>query len=81
MRLPPFLRGRPSVHPEHPGRDHVDDDIRLVRLEYRQMAQVTIVVRVGFVAKWRLRAAMALMRIAGRIGGFKNVKLIREDAR
>ena len=42
------------------------------------MAQVTIVVRCGKVRKLRLRLAMALMRIAGRLGGFKQVKLVRE---
>jgi hypothetical protein len=56
----------------------MDHDIRLVRLDFRQMAQVTIVVRCGKVRKLRLRLAMALMRIAGRLGGFKQVKLVRE---
>lgn len=54
------------------------DDIRLVRLEARQMAQVTIIVRCGKVRKLRLRLAMALMRVAGRLGGFQQVKLVRE---
>jgi hypothetical protein len=56
----------------------MNDDIRLIRLEPRQMAQVTIIVRCGKVRKLRLRLAMALMRIAGRLGGFKQVKLVRE---
>jgi hypothetical protein len=56
----------------------MNDDIRLVRLEPRQMAQITIVVRCGGIRKLRLRLAMALMRIAGRLGGFKQVKLVRE---
>jgi hypothetical protein len=56
----------------------MNDDIRLIRLEPRQMAQVTIIVRCGRVRKLRLRLAMALMRIAGRLGGFKQVKLVRE---
>jgi hypothetical protein len=42
------------------------------------MAQLTIVVRCGKIQKFRLRLAMALMRIAGRLGGFKQVKLVRE---
>jgi hypothetical protein len=42
------------------------------------MAQITIVVRCGKVYKFRFRLAMALMRIAGRLGGFKQVKLVRE---
>jgi hypothetical protein len=56
----------------------MNDDIRLVRLEPRQMAQITIVVRCGGTRKLRLSLAMALMRIAGRLGGFKQVKLVRE---
>jgi hypothetical protein len=56
----------------------MNHDIQLVRLSPRQMAQVTIVVRCGKIHKSRLRLAMALMRIAGRLGGFKQVKLVRE---
>ena len=56
----------------------MNHDIRLVRLDPRQMAQITIVVRCGGIRKLRLRLAMALMRIAGRLGGFKQVKLVRE---
>jgi hypothetical protein len=56
----------------------MNDGIRLVRLDPRQMAQITIVVRCGGIRKLRLRLAMALMRIAGRLGGFKQVKLVRE---
>lgn len=56
----------------------MNDDIRIVRLEPRHMAQITIVVHCGGIRKLRLRLAMALMRIAGRLGGFKQVKLVRE---
>jgi hypothetical protein len=56
----------------------MNDDIRIVRLEPRQMAQITIVVRCGGIRRLRLRLALALMRIAGRLGGFKQVKLVRE---
>jgi hypothetical protein len=56
----------------------MNDDIRLVRLEPRQMAQITIVVRCGGIRRLRLRLALSLMRIAGRLGGFKQVKLVRE---
>lgn len=56
----------------------MDHDIRLVRLSASQMAQITIIVRCGKVRKLRLRLAMALMRLAGRIGGFRQVKLARE---
>ncbi len=56
----------------------MDHDIRLVRLSAAQMAQITIIVRCGKVRKLRLRLAMALMRLAGRIGGFRQVKLARE---
>jgi hypothetical protein len=56
----------------------MNHDIQLIRLDSRQMAQVTIAVRCGKVRKLRLRLAMALMRIAGQLGGFKQVKLVRE---
>lgn len=56
----------------------MNDDIRIVRMDPRQMAQLTIVVRCGGIRRLRLRLAMALMRIAGRLGGFKQVKLVRE---
>lgn len=56
----------------------MNHDIRIIRLDPRQMAQLTIVVRCGKVRKLRLRLALALMRIAGRLGGFKQVKLVRE---
>lgn len=42
------------------------------------MAQITIVVRCSGVRKFRLKLAMALMRMAGHLGGFKQVKLLRE---
>lgn len=56
----------------------MNDDIRIVRMDPTQMAQFTIVVRCGGIRRLRLRLAMALMRIAGRLGGFKQVKLVRE---
>jgi hypothetical protein len=56
----------------------MDHDIQIIRLDSTQLAQLTIVVRCGRVRKLRLRLAMALMRIAGRLGGFKQVKLVRE---
>lgn len=56
----------------------MNDEIRLVRLEPRQMAQITIVVRCGGIRKLRLRLALLLLRIAGRLGGFRQVKLVRE---
>ncbi len=42
------------------------------------MAQITIVVRCSGVRKFRLKLAMAMMQMAGRLGGFKQVKLVRE---
>jgi hypothetical protein len=56
----------------------MNHDIRLIRLDSTQMARLTIVVRCGKVHKLRLRLAMALMRIAGRLGGFERVKFVRE---
>jgi hypothetical protein len=56
----------------------MNHDIQLIHLDPRQMAQLTIVVRCGGARKFRLRLAMALMRIAGQLGGFKQVKLVRE---
>jgi hypothetical protein len=54
------------------------NDIRIIRLDPSQMAQLTIIIRCGGVRKFRLRLAMALMRVAGRLGGFRQVKLVRE---
>jgi hypothetical protein len=56
----------------------MNDDIRLVRLDPNQKSRVTIIVRCGKIREFRLRASLALMRIAGRLGGFKQVKFVRE---
>lgn len=76
MRLAPFLIARRPVHPEHA--EHYATNRTVVRLEPRQMAQITIVVRCGRVRRIRLRIAMSLMWLAGRLGGFKAVKMIRD---
>lgn len=76
-----MLKGRP-IHPEHA--EHRDDpgpgEPRVVRLDAASMAEVTIVVRCGAVRRARVRLAMALMRLAARIGGFKAVRLERVRA-
>jgi hypothetical protein len=51
---------------------------RIVRLRPSQMSQITIVIRCGKLFKLRFLIALWMMRVAGRIGGFKSVKLIRE---
>jgi hypothetical protein len=56
----------------------LNNDIQLIRLESRQMAQLAIVVRCGGVRNLRLWLAMALIRIAGQVGGSRQVKLVRE---
>jgi hypothetical protein len=59
----------------------IDDNIRLIRLRPRDLAQLTIVVRVGKLSKLRLLAAIALMKLAARVGRFKRVAIIRERER
>lgn len=75
MKIAPFLIARRSMHWEHAEhhRQH-----RTIRLEGSAMRNITVVVRCSGVFKIRLRLAMWLMRLAGRIGGFKQIKLIRE---
>lgn len=51
---------------------------RIVRLRPSEMSQITIVIRCGKIFKVRFLTALWLMRVAGRIAGFKSVKLIRE---
>ena len=53
-------------------------DIALVRLEPRDMAALTIVVHGARSGLLGLRLALWLMRLAGRVGGFQRVVLIRE---
>ena len=75
MTLPPFLRGRPTVHPEHAEHYLVNPPIRMGR---HDMARTLIIVRADPVYRTRLRIAMWLVRLAGKIGGFKSVKLATE---
>lgn len=74
MRLPGFLRRDFPMHPEH-----IEHNARhrTIRLGASDMSDVTIVVRCGRVGKLRFVAAMALMRLAARLGGFKKVQLAR----
>jgi hypothetical protein len=53
--------------------------VRVIRLEVSDVARTTVVIRCRGVRRLRLLIAMALMRLAGRLGGFRRVKLIRED--
>jgi hypothetical protein len=53
-------------------------DSRIVRLRPSQMSQITIVIRCGKIFKLRFLTALWLMRVAGRLAGFKSVKLTRE---
>jgi hypothetical protein len=53
-------------------------DVRILRIGQEAVSNLVIVVRCRKLFKLRFRLAMCLMRIAGRIGGFKSVKVIRE---
>ena len=50
----------------------------IIRLESHQVSDLVIVVRCGKAFKLRFRLAMWLMRLAGKIGGFRGVKVARE---
>ena len=75
MTLAAFLVSRRPVHPEHA--EHFAAH-RTIRLEPRDMARTTIVIRCGRVRRWRVVAAMALMRLAGVVGGFRSVRLAQD---
>jgi hypothetical protein len=53
-------------------------NIRLVRVTPPELATLTLVVRGPRAGLGRLRLALWLVRLAGRIGGFKRVIVIRE---
>jgi hypothetical protein len=53
-------------------------DPRILRIGQDTVSQLVIVVKCRKMFKLRFRLAICLMRIAGRIGGFKSVKVIRE---
>lgn len=74
MRLAAFLIGRRPVHPEHA--EHYAT-AKTLRIGAEMTRELVVVVRLSKAMKWRLRLAMALMRIAGKIGGFKSVRLER----
>lgn len=63
------------MHPEH-AEHHARH--RTIRIGVEMMRELTIVVRVAGGSRWRLRLAMALMRLAAKIGGFRGAKLVRE---
>lgn len=62
------------MHPEHV--EHYATS-RTVRMEGRDVSQVTVVVRCGKVRRLRLVAALFLLKIAGRVGGFRSVKFVK----
>jgi hypothetical protein len=53
-------------------------DTRILRIGQEAVSNLVIVVKCRKSFKLRFRLAMSLMRVAGRIGGFKSVKVIRE---
>ncbi len=53
-------------------------DTRILRIGQEAVSNLVIVVTCRKSFKLRFRLAMYLMRVAGRIGGFKSVKVIRE---
>lgn len=63
------------MHPEHA--EHYRRN-RVVRMGGRDVARTTVVVRCGPIRKARLLAALWLMKIAGRVGGFRSVKFVSE---
>ncbi len=52
-------------------------ETRILRIGQEAVSDLLIVVRCGKNYKIRFRIAMCLMHIAGRIGGFKSVKVTR----
>jgi hypothetical protein len=53
-------------------------DTRILRMGQEAVSDLVIVVRCRKSFKLRFRLAVCLMRVAGRIGGFKSVKVTRE---
>jgi hypothetical protein len=53
-------------------------DTRILRIGQKAVSDLVIVVRCRKLFKLRFQLAMCLMRIAGKIGGFKSVKVTRE---
>ncbi len=53
-------------------------DPRILRIGQEAVSNLVIVVKCRKLFKFRFQLAKCLMRIAGRIGGFKSVKVIRE---
>ena len=53
-------------------------DTRILRIGQGAVSDLVIVVRCRRLFKLRFRLAMCMMRIAGRLGGFKSVKVTRE---
>lgn len=75
MKPPAFLLGVRPMHPEH-AEHHAT--ARTVRIGAEMTRELVIIVTVSKALKWRLRAAFWLMKIAGRLGGFKRVRLVRD---
>lgn len=55
-------------------------ETRILRIGQEVVSDLLIVVKCGKIYKIRFRVAMALMRLAGRIGGFKSVKVVRDKS-
>ena len=53
-------------------------EARIIRIGEEAVSDLVIVVKCRKTFKLRFRLAMSLMRIAGRLGGFKAVKVVRE---
>jgi hypothetical protein len=51
---------------------------RILRIGQEAVSDLVIVVRCRKLFKLRFLLALCLMRIAGRLGGFKSVKVTRE---
>lgn len=53
-------------------------DPRIIRIGQEMVSDLVIVVRCRKMFKLRFVLAMWLMKIAGKIGGFKSIKVTRE---
>ena len=74
VRLAPFLIRRRAVHPEH-SEHHATH--RTLRIEAADMRHTTVCFRCRGISRARLLICLALMRLAGRIGGFRSVRFVR----
>lgn len=54
---------------------------RILRIEQNSVRDLVLVIRCGKAYKVRFKIAMAIMKIAAKIGGFRFVTVVRKRAR